>query len=139
MLNSLSKRVSLINKEFLLILDSASENIRINKNDDGGIYLVNFNILYKEREPVTLIYKYIKYHDMFLYCLFSFIVESSKNHNIPPFVLSNYTLFVWDKYFFNMIENKKKELIIDYNDNYEFKYNSLSNIQNAYSTMQYYS
>jgi hypothetical protein len=37
-----------------------------------------------------------------------------------------------------MIENTKKELIDDYNDTYEFKYNSIKNAQHAYSTMQHF-
>jgi hypothetical protein len=98
MLNSLSNRVSLIDNQFLLILNSAFEKKdskrKINKDNNGSIYLVNFNILYKEGEPDTLIFKYIKYHEMFLYCFFSFIIESSKRNTMPFFVLSNCQLFI---------------------------------------------
>lgn len=114
-INKLNEKQFLFNSNLIYKLYEA-QKIRkyfdIDKNKElkqDGLYLVNFNLIYKRMQentvscqvfskmPYTLIYKYLNYNTMFSELLVSYIEEVSK-YNINMHNLNN-TVFVIDESF----------------------------------------
>ena len=132
--NSLSNN-NLFNDNIILELNNNNNNLyqniiittdsreskwwrNINKNE--GLYLINFNIIYNYESGIsTLIYKYIKYNNMFDKFIISYINEIQSKSVFMDWDSNNFIFIIdkilnsyntWDKEYYKLFINNNEDI-----------------------------